>query len=209
MRVAYRASPRPELLIAHDGASVTLANVGAMLLPWLSTKDNDSEASGRFGIGQRTLSSLGGPIYVHAPPFHFAMGDNGPEPCEPEASVENIFDATMRHTMLVIPLLSTISASSIGAAVDELNVDSLIFLRSIRDLRFRNLEDPSKNLNFAVEVSPAGSGEIDFDGEAAQVEVSEVKVLAPAEEANRTLPPLLYPAYYRAWSDTSEQGDWI
>jgi hypothetical protein len=68
MRIAYRTSPRPELLIAHDGSPVTLANVGAMLLPWLSTKDDDPEASGRFGIGQRTLSSLGGPIEMHAPP---------------------------------------------------------------------------------------------------------------------------------------------
>ncbi len=35
-----------------------MANVGAMLLPWLSTKDGDPDAAGRFGIGERTLSSL-------------------------------------------------------------------------------------------------------------------------------------------------------
>jgi hypothetical protein len=186
LRVAYRASPRPELLIAHDGARVTLANVGAMLLPWLSTKEDDSEASGRFGIGQRTLSSLGGPIKVHAPPFHFVMGDNGPEPCEAEANVENVYDAALRHTMLVIPLLPTVSASAIAAAVSDLNVDSLIFLKCIRELHFKNLEDPSKHLDFAVEVTPAGSGEIDFEGDAAVVEVTEVRVLAPAEEAERT-----------------------
>lgn len=186
LRVAYRASPRPELLIAHDGAPVTLANVGAMLLPWLSTKDDDSEASGRFGIGQRTLSSLGGPINVHAPPFHFVMGDDGPEPCEPEANVENVYEAALRHTMLVIPLLPTVSASAIAAAVSELNVDSLIFLECIRELHFRNIEDPSEDLNFAVEVTPVGNGEIDFEGEAAAVEVTEVRVLAPAEESERT-----------------------
>lgn len=186
LRVAYRMSPRPELLIAHDGSPVTLANVGAMLLPWLSTKDGDPEASGRFGIGQRTLSSLGGPIEVHAPPFHFVMGDDGPEPCEPEADVENVYDAALRHTMLVIPLLPSVSASAIAEAVGELNVDSLIFLKCIRGLHFRNLEDPSQDLDFAVEVTSAGSGEIDFEGEPAAVDVTEVRVLAPVEEAERT-----------------------
>lgn len=186
MRVAYRTSPRPELLIVHDGSPVTLSNVGAMLLPWLSTKDDDPEASGRFGIGQRTLSSLGGPIEMHAPPFHFVMGNDGPEPCEPQADVENVYDAALRHTMLVIPLLPTVSGSEIAAAVRELNVDSLIFLKTIRGLHFKNLEDPSKDLDFAVEVTSAGSGEIDFEGEAAAVDVTEVRVLAPAEEAERT-----------------------
>jgi hypothetical protein len=183
LRVAYRTSPRPELLIVHDGSPVTLANVGAMLLPWLSTKDDDPEASGRFGIGQRTLTSLGGPIEMHAPPFHFVMRDDGPEPCEEEADVENVYDAALRHTMLVIPLLPGVSGEAIAAAVRELNVGSLIFLKSIRRLHFRNLEEPSQDLDFAVEVTPSASGEIDFDGESAAVDVMEVTVLAPAEEA--------------------------
>ena len=186
LRVAYRTSPCPEILIVHDGSPVTLANVGAMLLPWLSTKDDDPEASGRFGIGQRTLSSLGGPIEMHAPPFHFIMGNDGPEPCEPQADVENVYDAALRHTMLVIPLLPVVSGEAIAAAVRELNVDSLIFLKSIRGLHFRNLEDPSQHLDFAVKVTPSGSGEIDFDGETAAVDVTEVRVLAPAEETERT-----------------------
>ncbi|MBR8010535.1 sacsin N-terminal ATP-binding-like domain-containing protein [Burkholderia vietnamiensis] len=186
MRIAYRMSPRPELLITHDGSPVTLANVGAMLLPWLSTKGDDPEASGRFGIGQRTLSSLGGPIEIHAPPFHFVMGDDGPEPCEPEVDVESVYGAALRHTMLVIPLLPTVSGSAIAEAVRELNVDSLIFLKSIRRLHFRNFEDPSQDLDFAIEVTVAGSGEIHFEGEVAEVDVTEVRVLAPSQEAERT-----------------------
>ena len=186
LRLAYRRSPRPELLIVHDGSPVTLANVGAMLLPWLSTKDDDPEASGRFGIGQRTLTSLGGPIELHAPPFHFIMGDDGPEPCERQGDVENIYDAALRHTMLVIPLLPAVSGEAIAAAVRELNVVSLIFLKSIRKLHFRNLENPSQDLNFAVEVMPSGSGEIDFDCESAALDVTEVRVLTPVEETERT-----------------------
>ncbi|MEA3051888.1 MAG: hypothetical protein QOG72_791 [Sphingomonadales bacterium] len=186
LRIAYRTSPRPELLIVHDGSPVTLANVGAMLLPWLSTKDDDPEASGRFGIGQRTITSLGGPIEMHAPPFHFIMGDDGPEPCEAEADVENVYDAALRHTMLVIPLLTAVSGEAVAAAVRALDVHSLIFLKSIRRVQFINLEDPAQNLNFAIAVTPSGSGEIDFDGETAAVDIAEVRVLAPANETDVT-----------------------
>lgn len=114
------------------------------------------------------------------------MGDEGPEPCEPEADVEKVYDAALCHTMLVIPLLPTVTVSAIAAAVGELNVDSLIFLNCIRGLHFRNLEDPSQDLDFALGVTSADSGEIDFEGEAAAVDVTEVRVLAPAEQAERT-----------------------
>jgi hypothetical protein len=53
LQVAYREQPRRELLIVHDGSPVMLPNVGAMLLLWLSTKEDDPHTSGRFGIGQR------------------------------------------------------------------------------------------------------------------------------------------------------------
>lgn len=186
LRIAYRTLPRRELLIVHDGSPVTLANVGAMLLPWLTTKDDDPEASGRFGIGQRTLSSLGGPIGMHAPPFHFVMGDEVSGPCEPEAEVGKVYEPALRHTMLVIPLLASISGEVVASAVRELNVEALIFLKSIRGLHFKNLEDPSQDLDFTVAVTSVAGGEIGFAGELAAVDVAEVRVIAPSEEMERT-----------------------
>lgn len=179
--VAYRATPHPELLIVHDGSPVTLANVGAMLLPWLSTKDGDPESSGRFGIGQRTLSSLGGPIAIHAPPFHFVMGDDGPEPCDPENDVAGVYDPAKRETMLVIPLFPSVTAESVALAIQELNADALIFLKSIRSLEFRHLEDAAQDLEFAVEVTPEGENAISFGDEDAAVELSLVRVVASTD----------------------------
>ena len=183
LHVAYRESPSRELLIAHDGSPVTLANVGAMLLPWLSTKDDDPEASGRFGIGQRTLSSLGGPFAMHAAPFHFVMGDDGPEPCEPQPDVAGIYSTACRDTMLVIPLLESVTGEGVAEAIRQLDVDALIFLKSIRALRFRNIGDPSQDLDFAVGVTPAGDGKIAFANDTAVVEIADVHILAPHEEA--------------------------
>jgi hypothetical protein len=192
LRVAYREQPRRELLIVHDGSTVTLAHVGAMLLPWLSTKDEDPEASGRFGIGQRTLSSLGGPIAMHAAPFHFVMGDDGPEACEPEPEVADIYSASRRDTMLVIPLLPSVSGESVASAVRELDVDSLVFLKSIRTLRFRHIQDPSQDLDFIVDVTPAGEGQIVFGDELATVEIADLRTVASGDT------PAL--AHYRRYS---------
>lgn len=183
LRIAYRGKPRPELLIVHDGTPVTLANVGAMLLPWLSTKDGDADAAGRFGIGQRTLGALGGPITLHASPFHFVMGEDGPISVEPYPDVDGVYQASRRDTMLVIPLVEQVTSETIAAAVRELDVDSLIFLRSIRTLQFHHLDDPSQDLVFAVEVTPQQSGRIEFDDDAAVVDIADVAVVLPAGRA--------------------------
>lgn len=185
LQVAYRNGPRPELLIVHDGLPVTLANVGAMLLPWLSTKDADPDAAGRFGIGQRTLNSLGGPIALHAPPFHFVMTEEGPIVCDPEAAVPGVYDPARRDTMLVIPLEPSVTCASVAEAVSELDVDALVFLRSIRTLGFRQLGTDADDLNFAIQVTPCRAGRIDFGDEEADVAICDIKVLSPPESAGR------------------------
>ena len=183
LHVAYRGGTRPEMLIVHDGAPVTLSDVFAMLLPWLSTKDGDPDAAGRFGIGQRTLKALGGPIELHAPPFSFVMGDDGPDPCKPKPDIAGVYDAGGRDTMLAIPLVSSVTCESVIDAVCELDVDALIFLRSIRKLHFHQLDDPSQDLTFAVEVTPLEERQIDFGGDEAQVQIADVKVVAPTDGA--------------------------
>ncbi len=179
LRIVYRSEPRAELLIVHDGSPVTLANVGAMLLPWLSTKSSDADASGRFGIGQRTLGSLGGPITVHASPFHFVMDEDGPIVIEPSSDVEGVYQGDRRDTMLSIPLVEGVTSRDIADAVSELGTDSLIFLRSIRSLHYQNLEDSSLNLAFVVQVTPQQSGLINFDDETAVVDIADVEVVLP------------------------------
>jgi hypothetical protein len=185
LQVAYRDGPRPELLIVHDGSPVTLANVGAMLLPWLSTKDADPDAAGRFGIGQRTLNSLGGPIALHAPPFHFVMKDDGPVVCDPEVGIPGVYDPVRRHTMLVIPLAPSVTCASVAEAVAELDVDALVFLRSIRTLAFRRIGTDTYDLSYAVEVTPSAAGRIDFGDEESDVAICDIEVTSPPACAGR------------------------
>lgn len=49
---------RPQLLFGHNGAGLTLHDVWALAIPWLSLKASEEEKLGRFGIGLKTLQSL-------------------------------------------------------------------------------------------------------------------------------------------------------
>ena len=82
--------------------------------------------------------------------------------------------------MLVIPLLPGVTGESVAGAIRELDVDALIFLKSIRALRFRHLGDQSNDLEFAVEVMPVGVGAISFGDEEAAVDVADVRIVEPA-----------------------------
>lgn len=185
LRVAYRDQGRPELLIVHDGDCVNFANVGAMLLPWLSTKESDSEAAGRFGIGQRTLNALGGPIALHASPFHLVMDADGPEPCEPEPDIPGIYNGEHRDTMLVIPLFSKVTSQRIAEAVSELSAESLIFLKSIRELTYHEIGNPKSRLRFAVDVRHLDTGLINFEESIVEVRIDDVNVLENGQDVER------------------------
>jgi hypothetical protein len=49
---------RSRLLFGHNGADLTLHDVWALAIPWLSLKASEAEKLGRFGIGLKTLQSL-------------------------------------------------------------------------------------------------------------------------------------------------------
>lgn len=186
LAVVYRADPRRELLIVHNGSPVTLADVQAMLLAWLSTKEDDPDASGRFGIGQKTLKALGEPIALHAPPFHFVMETAGPEVCEPERAIEGVFDPNARETMLLVPLNDDVDDEQIAAAVKELNTDALLFLRTVRRLEFHDLATPARSCEFELKVTATGDDVISFDEAESQVTISSLR---PATADGKAHPP--------------------
>jgi hypothetical protein len=61
------------LLFAHDGSGLTLHDVLALAVPWLSLKITEVEMLGRFGIGLKTLHSLSEILEVHEGHFHMRL----------------------------------------------------------------------------------------------------------------------------------------
>ena len=108
VRVAIRPTVSGrDLLIVHDGSPLRLEDVGAMVLPWLTTKSRDPSMSGRFGIGQKTLLALGGPIEVHCQPFHFKVEQGRPIWCRPEPAAEGIGSVRTQCRGRIVSLLIT------------------------------------------------------------------------------------------------------
>src|SRR5262249_2418108 len=117
---------------------ISLLHVGAMVLPWVSTKVDDPDLSGRFGSGQKTLRALGGPISAHCDPYHFRM-DETPSVIDPVSSIPGFYDAGRRETLLVVPLHHEIDVDALRQFIQSLGTQSLVFLRSIRRLSYTDI----------------------------------------------------------------------
>src|SRR6266487_966628 len=57
------------LLFGHNGNGLTLHDVWALAIPWLSLKVTDEEQLGRYGIGLKTLHSLSEVLEVSEGPL--------------------------------------------------------------------------------------------------------------------------------------------
>ena len=193
LRVLLRCLPRRELLLIHNGNPVSLADVGAMVLAWLSTKAGDEQASGRFGIGQKTLKALGGPLEMHCAPFHFAMLENGPEWVDPPSPIVDYYQPDVRDTMMIVPLRPEIQDSDIHKAVSSLGVASLIFLRHIRSLTFFDLEACENNQTFSIESERVRETELHIGKELRSVRHDTLKIASPDDLAGIT--------FERYWTD--------
>lgn len=69
--VVDEASSR--LLFAHNGTGLTLHDVLALAVPWLSLKVAESDQLGRYGIGLSTLQSLSDTLEAHEGHFHLRL----------------------------------------------------------------------------------------------------------------------------------------
>jgi hypothetical protein len=137
------ARGRPStLLIAHNGAPVDLSHAGAMALPWLTTKTEDADASGRFGIGQKTLRSLGGPIEVHCEPFHFVLNSADPDWADPVDDMTDFYTASTRETLIRVRLSHFQKTNELLAYLQGLGSSTLLFLRSVRMVRVFDAGSP-------------------------------------------------------------------
>ncbi|VXB53847.1 sacsin N-terminal ATP-binding-like domain-containing protein [Brevundimonas sp. G8] len=192
VRFAYEGGTQPRLHVVHDGKPVTLKDMGAMVMPWLSSKEDDDEASGRFGIGQKTLQALGGPIAMHCEPYHFEMRSDHPVGVAPPAAIPGVYDPGARETMVSLPLLTRYDVKSVEVAVAEMGVESLLFLNSVRRLEFHDLESGKPTTSYAIKAEVPISelmvlGDIKVD-----VEISRLQVSAPEDQTGR--------AFIRYWA---------
>ncbi|AJA09873.1 hypothetical protein SKP52_14955 [Sphingopyxis fribergensis] len=151
VRLALRDGPGGrQLLIAHDGFPVTYRNVPGMMLPYVTTKEDEADQRGRFGIGLKTLRRISRRLTVHSGPYHFGSGQ-GVEirTADPEAPIPGLFDA-LTDTLLVIDL-DNFDEEAFHRWFETWSDDSLIFLDFVRNVTWQK-ED---GLHASASVEPA------------------------------------------------------
>ena len=130
-----------QMLIAHNGLPVEYEHVLAMMLPFVSTKRDDADLRGRFGIGLKTLRRICTDIEVHGAPYHFGSTAGVgivERPAEPP--IPDLYEPSS-DTLLVLDLELDFDPASFVGWFDEWTDDGLIFLDHVRrfELRFGDI----------------------------------------------------------------------
>lgn len=127
-----------QMLIAHNGLPVEYEHVLAMMLPFVSTKRDDSDLRGRFGIGLKTLRRICTDIQVHSAPYHFgSTAGVGIAERPPEDPIGEFYEPTT-DTLLVLNLEDDFDSSRFEGWFEEWNDDGLIFLDHVRRFELRH-----------------------------------------------------------------------
>ncbi len=120
-----------DLLVSHDGRPVRLRHVLGLATPWLSTKRDEAEAIGRFGIGLMTLRSLSSSLEVHSHPYHVRLGGKPPvTPIEPPA-LPAWFDGAGWTTLRVPLEPGVVSLADVEQWLEHWDDAALLFLRTV------------------------------------------------------------------------------
>ncbi|MER7540563.1 hypothetical protein ABTX77_38220 [Streptomyces sp. NPDC097704] len=157
-----------DLLVAHNGTPVRLADVMALALPWLSSKADQTEATGRFGIGLMTLQSLSPLLEVHNGHYRVRIGDPYVSMAEP-LDVPRWF-ADDAWTVLRIPVEpGVIDPETVDEWLDSWSSGALLFLGRVAAVTHLDAQgEVRRRLALTREAGPAFEAEI--GGAAAEVE---------------------------------------
>ena len=126
-------SGRRELLAAHNGDPVTVRDIAAMCVAFVSAKRDDPGMMGKFGIGLKTLSRLADRFEVHCSPYHFAIVGNKLEMISKPRKTR-FYDRRSSDTLFVLPLKTEKLEPPIKQWVDSRNAGDMVFLTHLREL---------------------------------------------------------------------------
>ena len=119
-----------DLLVSHNGNPVRLHHVLGFATPWLTTKSDDANTIGRFGIGLMTLRALSTTIEVHCAPYHVRLGE--PTISQIDEPTLPLGFAEAGWTTLRIPIAEgTVNSTDIEKWLDRWDDGALLFLRHV------------------------------------------------------------------------------
>ena len=137
VRFVFVPGPPRRLLVVHDGDRVRAPHVLAMTLALVSTKGDDAFATGKFGIGLKTLTRLASKFEIHSPPYDFRVADQRLAPASAHERLPATWDPERPETLLALAVNSEYPNDGLRTSFKAFAPDSLLFLRSVRRLELR------------------------------------------------------------------------
>ena len=140
MRIGIsREGPHQFLLLVHNGAAVEFRQLVAMSYAFLSTKREDANATGRFGVGLKTLSRIARDLEIHCAPYHVDVETTGPRTMRAAKDVPGFYRRSEQVTLLRLRLTSDFEWEEFEAWFRGLGSDVLLFLNNVHKLRLFDL----------------------------------------------------------------------
>ncbi|WP_122666720.1 sacsin N-terminal ATP-binding-like domain-containing protein [Pseudomonas viridiflava] len=125
------------LMFRHNGAGLTLHDVWALAIPWLSLKLDDPNQLGRFGIGLKTLHALSDILEVHQGYFRVRYQANDLSVAKSDVTWPDE-EPTDAMTTFVIPLEADVSTAAIVTQwLKHWSDAGLVFLSSLNTVTLR------------------------------------------------------------------------
>lgn len=131
--------PDQVLLLVHNGAPVEFHQLVAMSYAFLSTKREDAKATGRFGVGLKTLSRIARDLEIHCAPYHVDVETTGPRMMRAAADIPGFYRRSDRDTLLRLRLIRDFRWADFETWFGGLGSDVLLFLNSVHTLRLIDL----------------------------------------------------------------------
>jgi hypothetical protein len=126
-------SGKQYLYVTHDGRPIELSEVLPIVIPYLTTKENDPLLKGKFGIGLKTCTRFSDRMDVHCTPYHFRAVGHTLERLKPERSISQFYDKESSNTLFVFRLRKEFDVESFENWLKKWEASSLLFLDSIRE----------------------------------------------------------------------------
>ncbi|MEU1456834.1 sacsin N-terminal ATP-binding-like domain-containing protein [Streptomyces avermitilis] len=118
------------LLVAHNGRPVLLTDVIPLSMPWLTSKAEDAEAIGRFGIGLMTLFHLSPTIEVYGGHYRLRISESGLSLAPARALPPEL--GGDEWTVFRVPLTEEpLTASDVDDWLASWGSEALLFLRHV------------------------------------------------------------------------------
>lgn len=121
------------LEVEHNGRPVDLRDLRAMSVPWLTTKSDVAEATGRFGVGLSTLHAVAETFEVHSGNYHVRIGD----PFLTNLDADPREDGHFSNSLLRVAFRpQTVSEQAFVQWYDRWDDSALMFLSHVRVVTF-------------------------------------------------------------------------